>query len=357
VAKETDGQQKKDPELTFNRALRDEFEKLLLESEPLLRLLRSPGQLNVKHQPPVTFDTQLRRGDVVSICAGLTKVLDLRYLRNGCFSASADPAYQRQNCAVQFEVFKGFTRAQLEAKVAAWATYLGKVQVGERQYRKEGAWQAWLAHRAFLGISQPWVLADREAELEGLVGDHLAAVAKARKDIAAAVLRDPLFGKRQNPINEDRGGGADFVGVTPDGNLALIEVKHGGNGGPCYCTPIQIGGYAALWSRALGAPKAYENVVKPIQKLLEQKRRLGLLPDGPGLSDAPRLDPSVVIAEPNLRSTVWRGPRLLARVWAAARGTNTEWAPRTRFFVCDANRFELREVTTELAEGRDVKPA
>ncbi len=344
------------PDLTYDRALSPAFEKLVSGSEPLLRLLRAPGRLNVKHDLPVTFDVQFRRGDEISFYAGLTKVLVLKRLDEDRLEASADASYEAQGSKGPGGAFGKFHPRELADRVAAWSDYLGRVKVRESQWRKEGAWQAWLAHRAFLGVPQPWTLFDREAELAGLSGENLAALKSAHDTIGAAAAQDPKFDRRGSPLKKSRGGGIDFLGLTPEGDIALVEVKHGSDAQGCYCTPIQVGGYAALWERALDAKRAEKNVLEGIRRLLKQKRRLGMLPGtGSGLASEPRIQPFVVIAEPNLGSQVWKAQGLLSRVWAAARAAS-ETSRRTRTFICDSKRLTLREVTADLAAGKAVLP-
>ncbi|MBI5543772.1 MAG: hypothetical protein HY901_07800 [Deltaproteobacteria bacterium] len=340
--------------LKYDRALGEKFLGLIAGHEVLRRFLAAPGVLSVNHHPRVTLDTQLRRGNIVSIYAGLTKVLELKYLSDDRLEAKADASYMDQEPATRLGVYGTFRASEIEAKVLKWDVFLGAIKVKERQWHKEGGWQSWLARLATLGQPLPWIAVDREAELEELTGDDKVWLKEVQQRISSEATEDPALRRRKRRLEKARGGGVDFIGVTPDGDLALMEAKHGSDEQGVYGTPIQVGGYAALWTRALQAPGERANLVRNINRLIDQKRGLGLIPaQTPDLKDEPRVEPFVFIGDPKFTSQVWRGQRLLGRVLSAATKV-CEPAQSLRFFTAESARFDLREVTAELREGRDV---
>ena len=98
----------------------------------------------------------------------------------------------------------------------------------------------------------------------------------------------------QGPIGNE----LDFLALDKNGNLLLIEFKHGSNTSGIYFSPIQIGLYYDIFN------KYYEDYQKDFEdvifKMLEQKQKIGLInPDWQCAKTINKIIPVLVISEYN----------------------------------------------------------
>lgn len=94
------------------------------------------------------------------------------------------------------------------------------------------------------------------------------------------------------------GNELDFLALDKQGNLLLIEYKHGTNNSGIYLTPLQIGMYCELFCQL--PRKELENSVS---EMLAQKKKIGLINPkwkSPGIKD---IVPVLIISEYNYRSS------------------------------------------------------
>ncbi|WP_190275743.1 amidase family protein [Thiorhodovibrio frisius] len=68
------------------------------------------------------------------------------------------------------------------------------------------------------------------------------------------------------------GGELDFLALDKQGNLLLIEYKHGSNTSGIYLSPLQIGLYYDLFNQL---PR--DELKESVSKMLEQKKKIGLI--------------------------------------------------------------------------------
>ena len=95
------------------------------------------------------------------------------------------------------------------------------------------------------------------------------------------------------------GGELDFLALHKNGNLLLIEYKHGVNTSGIYLAPIQIGMYYDLFKQL---PNKDLNGV--VMRVLKQKQEIGLInPDWPPPSKINELVPVLIVSEYNAKSS------------------------------------------------------
>ena len=95
------------------------------------------------------------------------------------------------------------------------------------------------------------------------------------------------------------GNELDFLASDKQGNILLIEYKHGTNASGVYLSPIQIGAYYDIFTKFL--KKDLENAVL---EMLMQKRKIGLInPKWPIPKSIKGIIPVLIISEYNYRSS------------------------------------------------------
>ncbi|BDG08584.1 hypothetical protein [Anaeromyxobacter paludicola] len=328
--------------MKYDRRITERFERFILQSEALRRFLGSPGALgSVPTRPPVVLDAQLRLGDLVTVYAGATKVLDIRQTSAGKLRASAAATYVKQAGA---GVFGTFSNDDLPTHLDAWYSFFGAVNV-DAAWVKEGTWQAWLARRGFLGLHEPWAVLDREAQPEG-VDRKIQQWLAAKRAPWKAAMAEEMPRQRNAVQGVDPGASPDFLAVLPTGDLGIIEVKHGSNGAGIYYGPVQVGGYVALWQELLAQDR---DTVGNLNAMIEQRQRIGLLSSlFPRVRTNPKCIPLLVVGAPKAASPVWGAAGLLDKAIRAAKSAGAPLHD-LEVWVATETDMRLRNVTKTLA--------
>ena len=94
------------------------------------------------------------------------------------------------------------------------------------------------------------------------------------------------------------GNELDFLALDKQGNLLLIEYKHGTNTSGIYLSPLQIGMYFDLFNQF---PRA--ELEKSVFEMLEQKKRIGLINPEWNAPDIKDIVPALIVSEYNDRSS------------------------------------------------------
>ena len=171
--------------------------------------------------------------------------------------------------------------------------------------RKEGYYQNELSK--IYGICQKpdtdFVIIDKEAvigysnqpEKENLFGNIRKKYKQLQTDIS---LRNPVrYGKDlgKNVIGNE----LDFLALDKDGNILLIEYKHGTNTSGIYLSPLQIGMYNDLFT---SLPKKDLGIA--VFEMLEQKQKIGLInPNWNKPNCIKDIIPVLIISEFNYKSS------------------------------------------------------
>lgn len=94
----------------------------------------------------------------------------------------------------------------------------------------------------------------------------------------------------------------DFLAITKEGDLLLIEYKDGSSTSGIYLSPLQIGLYFDIFKLLSSKIDLNQTVIE----MLEQKKRIGLVNPNwktPKLSG--KVIPVLVISNPNYRSSAY----------------------------------------------------
>lgn len=105
-----------------------------------------------------------------------------------------------------------------------------------------------------------------------------------------------IYGK--NLGKKSIGGELDFFGLDKEGNLLLIELKHGSYPSGIYLSPLQIGMYFDLFSQM-----PLEELKKSVKSMINQKKKIGLIHPEWEIPQINKLVPMLVIAGYNERSS------------------------------------------------------
>lgn len=111
-----------------------------------------------------------------------------------------------------------------------------------------------------------------------------------------------LFDSKEYGKNLEKkaiGNELDFLALDREGNILLIEYKHGTNTSGIYLSPLQIGLYYDLFTKF---PK--EELKKAVFQMLEQKQKIGLInKDWIKPKEIKDIIPVLIISEYNYKST------------------------------------------------------
>jgi hypothetical protein len=288
----------------FARSIARDLESLVAPGGPLHPLVTNPG---TKDGEPL--DVHLREGNIVTLYLGLTKLLDIR-LMAGTVRLSADAFYREQPAArALFPTQGNSAQVLLDQLASAWEAYRDNLQMQKGKVGQEGPWQTRLSRRYGPGFqaTDPWCVIDRECVI-GYPNTQMRAVIS--KDLreqhkrVAEALRANQEHRLENGSQELRGNEVDALAVTPQGDLFIIEVKHGRDAAGIYSSPIQLWGYLEQWRRLR---EAQPSLRESINQMIDQRKRLKLLPEhAPTLREEFELKPLVIVGGPPPSSEVLR---------------------------------------------------
>jgi len=170
---------------------------------------------------------------------------------------------------------------------------------------KEGYYQNELSRQYGIcgDANTDFVIIDKEAEVgykdekekNDLFGPFQKQYIGFKKNIS--IENAVKFGKNleKKPI----GKSLDFLALDKEGNILLIEYKHGSNTAGIYLSPLQIGLYYDIFNSL-----RREGLDEAVNKMLNQKQKIGLI--NPGWK-APKIlkdiIPILIISEYNYKST------------------------------------------------------
>ncbi|MFO0905726.1 MAG: hypothetical protein U0939_22150 [Pirellulales bacterium] len=295
--------------MRYARRLTRSFSDLLLPPGPLHFLVRDFRRWI--DGDSFALDLQLREGDKLMYYHGTTVLLTVAYdgkAEEVALSAASAygnvPGYQ--------DLMRRWPVNEHEKLLELVPEYLRSAVAfsGPQFYRngQEGYWQNRLA-LAFgpdWKRGMDWLIIDREA----VIGFNNDAERSAIQDPiqqkylavrASLQQEDPsLWGK---PDNKGLGAESDFLALGPDGELFVIELKHGSNASGIYWGRLQVAVYGDIFRSAL------DEIANDIRELTAQKVELGLLPN----EALPRIPstgfrtviPVLIVAEPNDASSCW----------------------------------------------------
>ncbi len=275
-------------------------------SQKLASLLEPAGELRwlfdfVKSHKALDFQIGKNKSEGwISVYRGLTRILRLTLTRDLKLKINAANKYKSSmpNIYGVKDIDHSF-----ETDLRELVKRIEKDKAFDRYYncRKEGYFQnEFSRHYGICGLPDTeFVIVDKEAvigyedqiEKNNLFGTIQQKYKQLQKDISLIDAR--LYG--QNLEKKAIGNELDFLALDKEGNILLIEFKHGSSTSGIYLSPLQIGLYYDLFSKY---PK--DKLSSSVLEMLEQKQKIGLInPKWKVPDEIKEIIPVLVIAEPN----------------------------------------------------------
>lgn len=284
----------------YNRALSKSFADLLAPDGDLRWLFDL-----VKQHPELDFLTGKNNTEEwISVYRGLGRLLRIRPTSNPDeIKIDAHPAYQELDPSLYG---RKTTNENFSTKLL---DLVKKVSDNQRFFshynnKKEGYYQnAFSRQYGICGNpNDEFVILDKEAVIGYENQKEKDSILKPIQDDYQALLRDlsqssnKRYGKNTN--KKATGNELDFIALSKNGDILLIEFKDGKNPSGIYLSPFQIGGYYDLWS---GFPKLSLKI--SLERLAIQKQEIGLINPGWKIPKPNRIIPVLIISDYNYKST------------------------------------------------------
>lgn len=284
----------------YNRTISQEFSSLL-ESGGKLRWLFD----FVKNHKELDFLIGKNNSkEWVSVYWGLTRIISILPINNTTVFIDADDKYKKisPNLYGQKSLCENF-KNDIENLIKQ----IEQNRQFDRYYKnkKEGFYQNELS-RTFGICGTPdtdFVIIDKEAvigysdqaEKDNLFGNLQQKYKQLQREISN--LNPERYGKDLG--KKAIGNELDFLALDKDGNILLIEYKHGTNTSGIYLSTLQIGMYNDIFT---SFPK--NELECAVFEMLEQKQKIGLInPNWKKTNSIKDIIPVLIISEFNYKSS------------------------------------------------------
>jgi hypothetical protein len=284
----------------YNRTISNEFASLL-ETDGKLRWLFD----FVKNHKELDFLIGKNSSkEWISVYRGLTRIISVLPVDSTSVLIDADEKYKaistklygQKNLSENFQNEIECLIAQIEQNSKFDRYYKNK---------KEGFYQNELSKK--FGIcgkpDTDFVIIDKEAvigysdqaEKDNLFGNLQQKYKQLQREISD--LNPERYGKDLG--KKAIGNELDFLALDKDGNILLIEYKHGTNTSGIYLSPLQIGLYNDIFT---SFPK--KELEMAVFEMLEQKQKIGLInPNWKKPNCIKDIIPVLIISEFNYKSS------------------------------------------------------
>jgi hypothetical protein len=257
----------------YNRVLTGDFAKLLENG----RELRWLFDFVLQHEE---LDFQIGKSsskEWISVYYGLTRLFSIRKLKNSAIFIDTAATYQKisKNLYGKKSISDNFQDA-----IEGLIVQIENESKFDRYYKneKEGYYQNIFSRR--FGIcgkpDDEFVIIDKEAvvgykdqkEKDGMLGN----IQKKYKQLQLEISNQDSkrFGKDLQ--KKSIGNELDFLALDKQGNILLIEFKHGTNTSGIYLSPLQIGLYYDIFTEL---PR--NELESAVSEMLVQKQKIGLI--------------------------------------------------------------------------------
>jgi len=254
-------------------------------SKSLADLLSFGGQLRwlydfVKEQPDLDFLLYKNNtSEGISVYRGLSRILTIReHAGNLILSAAPSyvafnkPLYGVKNLNTNFQADLELVIKQVRANVNPKLARYYNCQ-------KEGYYQS--AFSRNFGIcgapDSDFVLIDKESVIGYLDSNYKTqlltkSIINKYKQLQSTIssINPKLYGN--NLVKKSLGNELDFLALDKNGNILLIEFKHGENTSGIYLSPLQIGIYHEIFTSY-----PWQDLQNAVFSMLEQKQKIGLI--------------------------------------------------------------------------------
>lgn len=294
-------------EMYYKRVISDRLKNLLMIGGELHWLFKL-----VKERKDLDFLIGANNShEWISVYCGTTRFLKITLKKNQV-SISADPKYRNYAKQKGLKIYgvKETTELNFEKDFVQLISYLHEDSQLHRHFnnQKEGYFQN-LFSRQF-GIdgtgNEYFVMIDKEVVIghrdmltkNKYFGSQRDKFKTIKKYLSG--LNPKRYGSK---LTDDAlGNEVDFLAVNRNGEILLIEFKHGSNTKGIYLAPIQIGLYCSLFQDYIRLHG--QDFINNISDMMRQKKELGLTsPDFPEVKLSGKIVPVLIIAKYKPRSS------------------------------------------------------
>lgn len=264
-------------EMYYDRTLTSDFSNLIEETGSLRWLFDF-----VKSRADLDFLIgKNNSNEWISIYRGLTRILRIVKVKDEkLIKLDATLKYKKMVPSLYgVKNIKDIFKKDIELLI----TMIEKDSVSDRYYKnqKEGFYQNKLSREFGIcgKIDNDFVIIDKESvigysneeEKKELLDPIRSNYKKIQKSLS--VINPSMFGSKVE--EKSIGNELDFIALNKEGDILLIEYKHGTNTNGIYLSPLQIGMYYDIFT---DFPR--EKLEKAIMDMLVQKQKIGLIQPG-----------------------------------------------------------------------------
>jgi hypothetical protein len=279
-------------------------------SKELAKLLENGGELRwlfdfVKNHKELDFLIGKNNAkEWVSVYRGLTRIISILPNNDSSIVINADNKYK----SILPNLYgKKSINDNFQNDIENLISQIEKSSQFDRYYKnkKEGYYQNELSR--IFGIcgndTTDFVIIDKEvvigysnqAEKNNLFGNIRQKYKQLQSEIS--ILNPERYGKDLG--KKAIGNELDFLALDKDGNILLIEYKHGTNTSGIYLSPLQIGMYNDIFTSF-----PHNELEIAVFEMLAQKQKIGLInPSWPKPNCIQDIIPVLIISEFNYKSS------------------------------------------------------
>jgi len=269
----------------YNRVMSKDFENIILKDyQWLINYVKNDKELDFQ----TGFD-QKQKKSWFSVYRGTSRILQITYYENSKkIKIDAADAYKE----LDTQIFKS---QHVDEKMLA--QYLvairenprfGRYYIDSKGIKKEGYYQTLISRRYtfenaidddFIIFDKEFVIGFRDEDFKKKWNEGLVKIQEKHLD----ELRKTSSDKLPEDIKLEYGE-FDFMGLTWDGDLIIMELKKDASNG---LSPIQIAYYDLQFSKLLSEGMV-DQLDAVIKSMIEQKRRMGLIKRTPKAKELPK---------------------------------------------------------------------
>lgn len=287
----------------YDRTLSPEFSKLIEPGGSLRWLF----EFVKKHEDLDFLIGKNKNQEWISIYRGLTRILSIHPQKGDAQKIIIDGDKKYKAISGSLYGKDKYINDNFQNDISTVIAQIKENPEFDRYYKnkKEGYYQNELSRKYGIcgDANTNFVIIDKEAEVgykdqkekDKLFGQFQGVYKQLQKDISS---KDPSrYGSDLS--KKHIGKSLDFLALDKEGNILLIEFKHGSNTAGIYLSPIQIGLYYDIFK---SLPQGDLEIA--VNKMLVQKQKIGLInPEWKAPQKLKDIIPVLVISEYKSRST------------------------------------------------------